>query len=52
MLRHLKEEAGASAIERAIKEVLSKGEVRTPDLGGAASTIMLGHAIASAVARV
>jgi tartrate dehydrogenase/decarboxylase/D-malate dehydrogenase len=52
MLRHLGEEAGASAIERAINEVLSKGEIRTPDLGGTASTSMVGHAIASAVARV
>ena len=52
LLRHLGEEAGASAIERAINEVLGKGEVKTPDLGGTASTGMFGRAIASAVARV
>jgi isocitrate dehydrogenase (NAD+) len=38
MLRHLGETASADRIERAVHELLRKGEVRTRDLGGTASS--------------
>ncbi len=38
MLRHLGEIAAADAIERALTELYAKGDVRTKDLGGTAST--------------
>ena len=38
MLRHLGESEAADAILKAIFAVLEEGEVRTPDLGGKAST--------------
>src|SRR5262249_18783153 len=38
MLRHLGEGAQADRIERALTEVYRRGEVRTRDLGGTAST--------------
>ncbi len=39
MLRHLKEEGAARAIERAVAAVLSEGRPCTPDLGGSATTV-------------
>jgi tartrate dehydrogenase/decarboxylase / D-malate dehydrogenase len=51
MLRHLGLPEAAHSIENAIAEVLAEGNVRTPDVGGAASTKELGGAIASRVGR-
>ncbi len=50
MLRHLGDGEAADAIERAIAAVLATSDVRTPDLGGRASTSDLGEAVASQVA--
>lgn len=49
MLRHLGLVEAADAVEMAIAATLAEGKVRTPDLGGKASTDELGAAIASAV---
>jgi tartrate dehydrogenase/decarboxylase / D-malate dehydrogenase len=45
MLRHLGAGEAADAVERAIAELLARSEVRTPDIGGAATTRELGQAI-------
>jgi isocitrate dehydrogenase (NAD+) len=50
MLRHLGELAAASAVERAVDAVLDRGSVRTPDLGGSASTLDVAEAVAEALA--
>jgi isocitrate dehydrogenase (NAD+) len=47
MLHHIGEESAASRIEKALVEVYRKGEVRTQDLGGNATT----DAFADAVSR-
>jgi tartrate dehydrogenase/decarboxylase/D-malate dehydrogenase len=47
MLRHFGEAAAADAIERAIEDVLAKPECRTPDVGGKATTEIVGKAISS-----
>jgi len=49
MLDHFGESAAASAVERAIAEVLADGGTRTPDLGGNAGTKDLGAAITAAI---
>jgi tartrate dehydrogenase/decarboxylase/D-malate dehydrogenase len=49
MLRHLGLTEAADAIESAIADVLAERSVRTPDIGGTASTRELGSAIASRV---
>jgi tartrate dehydrogenase/decarboxylase / D-malate dehydrogenase len=49
MLRHLGCSDAADAVEDAIAFTLAQARVRTPDLGGAASTEALGEAIALAV---
>ena len=49
MLRHLGEPKAADAVEAAIADVLAQGKVRTPDIGGSASTKDLGAAIATRV---
>ncbi len=49
MLEHLGENEAAAAVMQAIETVLSEGP-RTPDLGGKASTVDMGKAIAEAVA--
>jgi tartrate dehydrogenase/decarboxylase/D-malate dehydrogenase len=49
MLQHLGAPEAAAAIENAIAEVLAERSVRTPDIGGTASTSQLGSAIASRV---
>jgi isocitrate dehydrogenase (NAD+) len=49
MLRHLGELAAASAVERAVDTVLGRGSVRTPDLGGSASTTEVAEAVAHAL---
>jgi tartrate dehydrogenase/decarboxylase / D-malate dehydrogenase len=51
MLRHLGAVEAANAVEAAIALVLAKSQVRTPDIGGSASTAELGEAIATAVLR-
>jgi tartrate dehydrogenase/decarboxylase/D-malate dehydrogenase len=50
MLRHLGEDEAAATIENAIAAVLASGNVRTPDIGGKASTSNLGEAITAEVA--
>jgi tartrate dehydrogenase/decarboxylase/D-malate dehydrogenase len=52
MLRHLGVAQAADAVENAIAETLAQGEVRTPDIGGQASTKDMGAAIASQVSEV
>jgi tartrate dehydrogenase/decarboxylase / D-malate dehydrogenase len=49
MLRHLGASEAADAIENAIATILAKSRVRTPDIGGNASTQDMGEAIASQV---
>jgi tartrate dehydrogenase/decarboxylase / D-malate dehydrogenase len=47
MLDHLGETATAGRIVQAIEQVVSGGQVRTPDLGGTATTKAVGEALAS-----
>jgi len=49
LLRHVGEPAAAENVEWAVDEVLRRGEVRTPDLGGAATTMQVGEEIAVTV---
>ena len=49
MLEHLGETEAARVIEQAIFKVLASSSVRTPDIGGNASTRDMGEAIASEV---
>jgi tartrate dehydrogenase/decarboxylase / D-malate dehydrogenase len=51
MLRQLGVPEAADAVENAITDVLAHGKVRTPDIGGTASTEEMGAAIASRVSR-
>lgn len=51
MLQDLGETAAADAIELAVDEVLIDGGVRTPDLGGSASTRELGSQVVAAIER-
>jgi tartrate dehydrogenase/decarboxylase/D-malate dehydrogenase len=51
MLRHLGVPEAADAVETAIAEVLARSEVRTPDIGGKATTSQLGKAIASLASK-
>ena len=50
MLDHLGHPEAARAIEQAVEQVLKDDDVRTPDLGGAATTSELGAAIEQAIA--
>ncbi len=52
MLRHLGAFEAADAVENAIAETLAQSNVRTPDIGGNATTKDLGAAIASQVSEV
>jgi isocitrate dehydrogenase (NAD+) len=45
MLQHLGERDAASRIRRALEAVLTAGRVRTPDLGGSATTTQFANAI-------
>jgi isocitrate dehydrogenase (NAD+) len=47
MLRHLNDDAAADRIVGALERVLHEGTVRTPDLGGTATTTEFADAIAS-----
>jgi isocitrate dehydrogenase (NAD+) len=49
MLRHIDEGVGADRIMQALSRVLTGGQVRTHDLGGTASTIEFGDAIANSL---
>jgi tartrate dehydrogenase/decarboxylase/D-malate dehydrogenase len=51
MLDHFGETEAAAAIERAIEDVLTKPEYLTPDLGGKASTQIVGKAIADSLSK-
>ncbi len=52
LLDHLGEQAASATLMRAIEEVLAGGQVRTPDLGGTATTRELGEAIRTHVRRL
>jgi len=49
MLRHLGHEAAATAVEAAFAKVLAESDLRTPDMGGKATTEEMGRAIAAAL---
>jgi isocitrate/isopropylmalate dehydrogenase len=49
MLWHLGEGTAARSVEAAVDRVLLGGRVRTPDLGGTASTADVAEAVADAV---
>ena len=51
MLEHLGHAGAARAMECAIEAVLGEREVLTPDMGGTATTVELGEAIAAAVSE-
>jgi isocitrate dehydrogenase (NAD+) len=51
MLRHLGEPLAAASVERAVDRVLGAGRVRTPDLGGTATTMQVAEAIAGATGQ-
>lgn len=51
MLEHLGEVAAARAVELGVREVVAAGRVRTPDMGGEATTEEMGEAIAQAAAK-
>ena len=51
MLEHLGRADAAGAVERAIEAVVRERSALTPDMGGKASTVELGEAIAAAVAE-
>jgi len=51
MLRHLGATEAADAVENAIAKVLAQSKVRTPDIGGTATTKELGAAIAKSVSQ-
>jgi isocitrate/isopropylmalate dehydrogenase len=49
LLRHMGELAAAENVEWAVDEVLSRGEVRTADLGGTSSTMQVAEEVATQV---
>ena len=49
LLRHVGEQTAAEDVEQAVDEVLARGKVRTPDLGGTSSTMQVAEAIARAL---
>jgi isocitrate dehydrogenase (NAD+) len=49
LLRHLGEHDAAAAVDTAVDRTLERSEVRTPDLGGTATTMEVARAVASAV---
>ncbi len=52
MLEHLGEDVAARAVEDGVREVVARGAVRTPDMGGSASTEDMGQAVAEAAVRL
>jgi tartrate dehydrogenase/decarboxylase/D-malate dehydrogenase len=51
MLAHFGETEAAGAIERGIEDVLARPEQRTPDVGGKATTEIVGNAIAGTLGK-
>jgi isocitrate dehydrogenase (NAD+) len=51
MLRHLGEPLAAASVERAVDLVLGVARVRTPDLGGTATTMQVAEEVAEAIAE-
>lgn len=51
MMEHLGATETAQTITRAVEDVLTRGQIRTPDLGGRATTEDMGNAIANAIER-
>ena len=51
MLRHLGETDAATAVERAVREVIAEGTTVTYDLGGTAGTREFGEAVAARLSR-
>lgn len=51
MLRHVGHPVEAEKVERMVREVLAEGKFRTPDLGGAASTMQLADEIAKRISK-
>ncbi|SDF61000.1 isocitrate/isopropylmalate dehydrogenase family protein [Sporomusa acidovorans] len=51
MLRHVGQTEKGANIEKCVREVLSEGKFRTPDLGGTASTMQLADEIAKKVSK-
>jgi isocitrate/isopropylmalate dehydrogenase len=49
LLRHMGELAAAENVEWAVDEVLSRGEVRTADLGGTSTTMHVAEEVATQV---
>ncbi len=49
MLEHLGHTEAASAVEHAIEQFLGESDMRTPDMGGRATTVQVGEAIATAI---
>jgi tartrate dehydrogenase/decarboxylase/D-malate dehydrogenase len=49
MLDHLGLTAGANAVRAAVSKVLADGAVKTPDLGGTATTTQMGDAVVAAI---
>jgi tartrate dehydrogenase/decarboxylase/D-malate dehydrogenase len=49
MLDHLGHPEGAAAVEGAIESVLKDSSLLTPDMGGPATTVELGAAVADAI---
>ena len=52
MLRHLGEQEAADALEEAVFRVIASSDLRTPDIGGKASTKQMGMAIAAELSEV
>jgi tartrate dehydrogenase/decarboxylase / D-malate dehydrogenase len=51
MLDHLGQAKSAAAIQRAVAKVLQDGKVRTPDLGGKATTAQMAEAVLGALEK-
>jgi tartrate dehydrogenase/decarboxylase/D-malate dehydrogenase len=51
MLTHLGLDASAAAVRHAVAVVLAEGKVKTPDLGGKATTTEMGDAVVAAIGR-
>jgi tartrate dehydrogenase/decarboxylase/D-malate dehydrogenase len=49
MLEHLGEKEAAQAVEQAIFNILAHSDARTRDIGGNASTVDVGKAVAAEV---
>jgi tartrate dehydrogenase/decarboxylase/D-malate dehydrogenase len=49
LLDHLRLEKSAAAVRQAVADVLKKGQVKTPDLGGRATTAQMAEAVLASV---